>query len=193
MSAKITNNQIVYNGFFKMHKLNIKETLPSGEESRYIREVMVRGHASAVVIRDPKTDELVFTKQFRTGSAINGKEDYILDIVAGMIDPNDDALETAIREAGEEVGAKDLKNIIQTAPTFYPSIGGCSEQMTVYYAEADLSNLPKYKGEKSENEFIEVIKMPTEQALSDLSLFPTSASMVGLMWLLMQRQLGNYN
>lgn len=194
MTAKILNKKLISKGFLSVSLVEIQQNDPEGKAlSPYFREVVERGDAAAVVIRDPITDELVFTRQFRVGSAIKDEDNmFTLDIVAGMIDLGSDAKETALRESCEEVGATDLKNVIQVAPTFFPSVGGCSETMTVFYAEADLSNLPKFKGEESENEYIEVVKMPTEKALSNLNMFPTSASIVGLMWLMMQRQLGNY-
>lgn len=194
MTARVLNKELISKGFLSVSRVQVQQDDPEGNTlSPYVREVVERGDAAAVVIRDPKTDELVFTRQFRVGAAVKDADNmFTLDIVAGMIDLGSDAKETAIREAGEEVGAKGLENIVQVAPTFFPSVGGCSETMTVFYAEADLSDLPKFKGEESENEYIEVVKMPTENALSNLSQFPTSASIVGLMWLMMQRQSGNY-
>lgn len=185
-TAVLNNKEEVKGRFLKVSKVEVTENTADGRKVSYVREILERGDAAAVVIRDPKNESLVFTRQFRVGSAVKGEREYVLDVVAGIIDPGADAKETVVREAAEEVGAENLKNIIQVAPMFYPSIGGCSEQMTVFYAEADLSNLPKFKGELSENEYIEVITIPTKTALENMHLFPTSASMVGLMWLSMQ-------
>lgn len=190
MKAVIKNKTKISSGFLKVYSVEVEQTNPEGQNVTYMREVIERGHASAIVLRDPKTDELVFTKQFRVGSAVNGNSEFILDVVAGMIDKGDTAEETVIRESFEEVGAKNISNVQQISPVFYPSVGGCSETLVLFYGEADLSDLPKFKGEISESEFIEIVKMKTNDALSNLNLFPTSASVVGLMWLSMQRQLG---
>ena len=190
MKAVIKNKTKISNGFLKVYKVEVEQTTPTGETVNYVREVIERGHAAAIVLRDPKTDELVFTRQFRIGSAINGETNFMLDIVAGMIDKGDNAEQTVIRESLEEVGVENIRNVQQISPVFYPSVGGCSETLVVFYGEADFSNLPDFKGEISESEFIEVVKMKTDEALSQLHLFPTSASVVGLIWLSMQRQLG---
>lgn len=190
MKATIKKTTKISHGFLKVHSVEIEQTLPNGEVSEYTREVVERGHAAAILIRDPKTDEIAFTRQFRVGSAFNGSSEMPLDIVAGMIDKGDTALDTVIREAEEEIGAVGITDIEQISPVFYPSVGGCSETLVVFYGEADLSQLPPFKGEAGENEFIEIVKMRTNRALANSYLFPTSASVVALMWLRMQRQMG---
>lgn len=103
MKAIIKNKTKISSGFLKVYSVDIEQTTPDGETVNYTREVIERGHAAAIVLRDPKTDELVFTKQFRVGSAVNGNNEFLLDVVAGMIDKGDNAEQTVIRKSTEEV------------------------------------------------------------------------------------------
>ncbi|EEV8378090.1 NUDIX hydrolase, partial [Escherichia coli] len=100
-------------------------------------EVVYRRNAVAVLIRDPKTDTLLFTKQLRAGAYIQA-EPWIYEMVAGLIDEDEDKITALKREVKEEAGIEKISNIKEISQ-YYPSCGGCSEKVFLYYAEADLS------------------------------------------------------
>jgi ADP-ribose pyrophosphatase len=176
----IKSSKVVYDGYVKIKDLDIEETKSNGETIKYKRELIDGGDAVAVLIHDEDTDMFLFTKQYRVGSAVRG-EPYILDISAGMIDKGETALETAIREAKEETGA-EVYNVVQIAPTFYPSVGTNSGTMTVFYANADLSNVPECT--ESDDEIISIVKIHASDI--DINMFKTSAAVVAILWLTLE-------
>lgn len=156
-----------YAGFIKVDKLTLTQELPDGSWTKpFTREVINRGHAAAVLIRDPNTDTFLFTKQFRPGSYANGQP-WMYEVVAGMLDGNEDPVETIKRESMEEAGVSELHNI-EFISEYYPSCGACSEKVSLYYAEADLSNLPEYAGCSTEDELIEIVKYSVEESFNML-------------------------
>lgn len=156
-----------YAGFIKVDKLTLTQELPDGSWTKpFTREVINRGHAAAVLIKDPNTETFLFTKQFRPGSYVNGQP-WMYEVVAGMLDGDEDPVETIKRESMEEAGVKELHNI-EFISEYYPSCGACSEKVSLYYAEADLSDLPLYAGCSTEDELIEIITYSVEETFQML-------------------------
>lgn len=156
-----------YAGFIKVDKLTLTQELPDGSWTKpFTRELINRGHAAAVLIKDPKTETFLFTKQFRPGSYANGQP-WMYEVVAGMLDGDEDPIETIKRESMEEAGVTELSNI-EFISKYYPSCGACSEKVSLYYAEADLSNLPQYAGCSNEDELIEIYTCSVDEAFKML-------------------------
>lgn len=189
ISAKIVNKETLSVGFLKLFKLKVEQETAQHGSVEYFRELIVRGNAAAILIRDPDTDELVFTRQYRASIDYNKEDPYILDIVAGMVDNGEEPIQSALREAEEESGCQNITNVQQIIPDFYPSSGGCNEKISIFYGEADLSKLPSFKGCKDEHEFIEIVKIPANEAINNLHLFPTSITLLSLLWFTNQRNM----
>lgn len=188
---KIINIEQKFKSFLKVTGIKLKQKLPNGEWSKeFNRELIERGHAAAALIRDPNTDTLLFTKQLRVG-ALKESNPYIIELVAGMIDDTENPEKTVIRESEEETGVTDLKNI-EFISTYFPSPGACSEKVSLFYAEADLSNVNKWGGCPSENEVIEVITIKTDEAFVWLKegKLNTSINQISLFWLMTERLQG---
>lgn len=180
-----------FKSFLKVTCVKLKQRLPNGEWSKdFNRELIERGHAAAVLIRDPNTDTLLLTKQLRIG-ALKESTPYIVELVAGMIDDVENPEKTIVREAEEETGVKGLKNI-EFISTYFPSPGACSEKVSLFYAETDLSNLNKWGGCPDENEVIEVIKAKTDEVFLWLKegKLNTSINQISLFWLMTERLQG---
>ena len=55
-----------FEGYFRIDRYRLKHRLYEGGWTNVLtRDVFEQGHASAVVLYDPKADELVFVEQFR--------------------------------------------------------------------------------------------------------------------------------
>lgn len=172
-----------YSGFIKVDKISLTQELPDGKwTDTFTREVINRGHAAAVLIKDPKTETFLFTKQFRPGSYVNGQP-WMYEIVAGMLDGDEDPIETIKRESMEEAGVSHLNNI-EFVSEYYPSCGACSEKVSLFYAEADLSDLPEYAGCSNENEVIEIVKYTVKETFEMLKKghFNAGTNQVALYW-----------
>ena len=68
---EIIDKEIVYSGFFRMEKYRLKHTLfAGGWSTEFSRELFVRGSCIAVLLYDPRTDQVILIEQFRAGALI---------------------------------------------------------------------------------------------------------------------------
>ena len=67
---EILNEDVLYDGFFTLRKIQFKHKLFAGGESDVVtRELLIKGAASAVIAYDPKEDAVVLVEQVRIGAA----------------------------------------------------------------------------------------------------------------------------
>jgi ADP-ribose pyrophosphatase len=142
---EITEVETVYDGYFKIDKLSIKDG-----DNEYTREVFKRPNAVAGIVYDTVKEKYMFVKQWRPGA-----EGDMIEIVAGTLDVEGEKPEEALkREIIEEMGYKvDLINHLKD---FYVSPGGCSEICSLYYVEVSEKVA---EGGGLDNENIEVIEV----------------------------------
>lgn len=112
MKYKVIDNEVgdalVYDGFLKIKKTLVEiETFIDGnfkgELIQKTFEVMERGNAVAVLIRDTDTNTFLFTNQFRYPT-IKENSGWLLEIPAGEVKENENPEECAKREVEEELG-----------------------------------------------------------------------------------------
>ena len=159
MSKKVNilKSETAYDGFFKIVRYTIEHSLFGGGLSRpYTREVFERGHAVAVLMHDPVLNKIVLVEQFRIG-AIDSDNPWLIELVAGIVEPGESAEDVAIREAEEESGASISG--LELLCSYYNSAGGSSETTSIFYAEVDSSNIEGVHGLDVENEDIRVVKL----------------------------------
>lgn len=183
---KIVAKQRLHDGFFKIDRFDIHHKLFSGGETEtFSRELFERGEASAVLLYDPVKDIVVLTEQYRIGAAFAGDEvsPWLLEVVAGMVEPGEEPEEVACREAEEEAGCKiqDLTHI----SSYWSSPGGTSEKIHLYCALLDSSGLGGIHGLEHEQEDILVRLIPFDQAYAGIASgeINNAATIIALQWL----------
>ncbi|WNO10858.1 NUDIX domain-containing protein [Teredinibacter sp. KSP-S5-2] len=180
----ILESNTTYNGFFKLISHTIQHSLFQGGLSQaYTREVLERGHAVAVLLHDPQLDQIVLIEQFRIG-AIHSENPWLIELVAGIVEPGELPEDVAIREAEEECGAQ-IENL-ELITSYFNSAGGSTETTTIYYAHVDASTIEGVHGLDSENEDIRVVKMGTQDFLNKVTNneFNTASLVTAGYWLL---------
>ncbi len=98
-------------------------------------EVLERGDSAAVAIHLVDQDELLLARQFRMPVRMREESEdagWTLEIVAGVVAEGETPLTTARREAAEEVGLEIGE--CEHVATVFPSPGGSSERIFIYYA-----------------------------------------------------------
>lgn len=152
------------------------------------REVFERGHAAAVLPYDPERDAVVLIEQFRVGALAAGLEPWLLEIIAGIIEPGESAEAVVRREAIEEAGCQigDLLEIGR----FIVSPGGSSETIAIYCARADSRGLGGVHGLVEEQEDIRVRVMPWSEAqeLLEARQIVNGNAALALQWLALNRK-----
>ena len=135
-------------GHFKVHTL----TLQGKKNQPVTREYVHSKDAVCAVIYDTVRDKYIFTKQFRPGPKME-----ILELCAGMMDGQENEIETMKREILEETGYQ-TDTINQIVKPFYSTPGKSNERMSIYFATVS-KKVAQGGGLESENEEIQVIEM----------------------------------
>lgn len=183
MKFDIKKEQKVYSGFLKVLKAEVThDTFKDKETITASRECLERGDSVAVLIYEKETDSFLFTRQFRYPSARRDSP-WILELVAGSVDENEEAETAAKREVQEEIGFKidHLEKIV----TYFPSPGGCSEQISLFYTEVNSKQQTQEEGgKKEEKEDIELVRFKKDVAKKMLQegAFNNSITIIGLQW-----------
>ena len=127
-----------YAHFFSVEEYDLRFRRFSGEMSDTVnRAVFISGDAATVLPYDPVRDRVLVIEQFRPGPYARGAANpWVLEPVAGRIDPEETPEETARREAMEEAGipVRDLHLVGR----YYPTPGAKSEFLHSYIGIADL-------------------------------------------------------
>jgi len=180
---KVLEEEICYDGFFRMSKLTLQHKMFNGQWGPIIsRELFQRGDAAAVLLYDPTLDTVVLTEQIRIG-AIEKDSPWQFEIVAGMIEENLTPEAVAIKEAEEESGAK-IDHVIPVS-RYLSSSGGCDEILHVFMAEVDSSLIEGVHGVADESEDIKITKVSSTDAFNAVrsGIISNAATIIALQWL----------
>lgn len=162
--VELISRETVYRGHFRMDRLTLRHRLFQGGFSEpYSRELFERGHAAALLPYDPDLDEVVLVEQFRVGALEAPGSPWLMEVVAGIIEPGEDAEAVARREAVEEAGLE--VGDIELISEYLPSPGGCSEMISLFVGRVDASRADRYAGLAHENEDIRVHRLAFDKAL----------------------------
>ncbi len=180
----------VFEGFFAVNELTIRHTLYQGGWSAALkREVFHRGECVAVILYDAVEDAVVIIEQFRVGALqLKDERAWLMEIVAGAIEPGETPEDVARREALEESGC-DIQELIKIN-AFFTSPGGTSELLHLYCGKIDSRNVGGFHGVEDENEDIAVAVLPFDdvyQLLNDGKII-SAIPIIAIQWLYIHRE-----
>ncbi|WP_438970048.1 NUDIX domain-containing protein [Methylophaga sp.] len=187
---RIINQETPFKGFFSIKKYTIEHTLYDGGWSAPIsREVFHRGNCVAVMLYDPKRDEVVIIEQFRAGAILlpDQQDAWLLEIVAGAMEEGETAEDVARREAEEEAGC-EIGEMIKISE-FFTSPGGTSESLTLFCGRVDAKDVGGVHGLDHENEDIAVTSMKFDEvyALMEQGRIISAIPIIAIQWLFIHR------
>ena len=127
-----------YARFFAIEEVELRHRrFDGGMSPRLLRAVFVSGDAVTVLPYDPARDRVLLIEQFRAAPLARGDANpWLIEAIAGRIDPFETAEEAARREAAEEAGL--TLGALHLAAEYYPSPGAKTEYLWSYVALADL-------------------------------------------------------
>ena len=121
--VRVLEQHTAWSGHFAIRQLTLQHRLFAGGWSEpLVREVFERGDAVGVLPYDPVSDSLVMIEQFRPGAMRGDDSPWMLELIAGIVEPGESATAVAHREAMEEAGC-ELSELLPIA-TVLPSAGG---------------------------------------------------------------------
>jgi ADP-ribose pyrophosphatase len=150
----------------------------------------------AVLLYDPDIDHLVFIEQFRIGAFAalaspwfesEHQSPWLLECVAGIIEPGETPEDVAIRECLEEANCEVLDLVPMTH--YFASPGGTSESIFLYCGRTDASHAGGIHGLDAEHEDLRVLSVPTETALAwlDEGRFTNAMTLIAMQWFKLNR------
>jgi len=184
--------EAIYDGFYSLSRVSFRHTKFNGGWTGIVeREVLQRGNVIGVLAHDPLSDEVALVEQFRFGARTKPDNPWLMEVIAGMVEPGEEPHDVACREAKEEAGLT-LKNL-QLIRQYYSSPSSTSEEVFVFYAEADLSNAGGVHGLDSEDEDIQVHIVKADDAIRMMEdqVIKNAISVIALQWFQYQRLLRN--
>lgn len=177
-----------YQGHFRIEKWRLRHRRFDGAWSETVeREVFARPPAAAVVPYDPARDAVVLIEQFRIGAFAAGVEPWLVEVVAGIVEPGESPVDVARREAVEEAGCDILA--LEPIGRILPSPGGDSELVYLYCGKVDSAGLGGLHGLTEEHEDIRAFVLPFAQAFERVTEAGVSNAnaLIALQWLALNR------
>lgn len=178
--------ETVYQGHFQLKKITFRHKLFSGEMSgEVVRELLIKGAASAVIAYDPWQDNVVLIEQVRIGAydPTTDQSPWQLELIAGMIDTDKSPEEVAIRESQEEAGITltHLEHVLSV----WDSPGGMVERLHLFLGLVDSTKVGGIYGLAEENEDILVHVVSRKQAYQwvEQGKINNVIGVIGLQWL----------
>ena len=180
---KIINKKKIYDGFFKMHEVTLKYQKYDGSWTNNIkRELFGGAQVSAVLPYDPIKKEIVLIQQFRPGTISKNFDHYLNEIVAGIIDKDEDPESAAVRECLEETGCK-VKKLIPIQG-YFPAPGSSESFYYLYLGEVETFKGSRIMGMKNENEdiFVKSYKIEDVREKMKNGKFLNGLTLIALQW-----------
>ena len=187
LKYKIINKKNLYSGFFSLNKYEFIHEKHNGEWTSTVeREVFSGAHVSTLLPYDPIKKEIILIQQFRAGVLSRYDENYLLEIVAGIIDEGENPEETAIRECFEETGCQVKK--IQHIQSYFPAPGSSESYYHLYLGEIQAFDGERIKGLEKENEDILVksFKIDEVRQLLKQKKIMNGVTLIALQWFFLE-------
>ncbi|MBA1202889.1 NUDIX domain-containing protein [Pseudomonas capeferrum] len=187
-AVEIVERANCFQGFYKLDKVRLRHELFAGGMSREIsRELFVRHDAVCVLPYDAQRDEVVLIEQFRVGALGKTDNPWLIELVAGLFDKDEQPEEVAHREAQEEAGL--TFSALWPMTRYFPSPGGSDEYVHLYLGRCSSDGAGGLHGLEEEGEDIRVRVWAFEDALQAVrdGRIGNAASIIALQWLALNR------
>lgn len=186
--VEILEKETVWKGRFQIDRYRLRHRLHGGGWSdAFERIVFERGHAAAILPYDPVLDRVVLIEQFRTGAYAAGESPWLIEVVAGIVDPGETTAGVVKREAWEEARL-EITDIEPIASAFVTP-GACSESLDMFVGRVDAAGAGGIFGLPHEHEDIRVFTAATDEAAQMLAdgRIRNAVAIISIQWLLLNR------
>jgi ADP-ribose pyrophosphatase len=180
---RLLERERVFDGYFAVDRLTLQhKAFDGGWSEPLTREMFERGDAVGVLPYDPVKDQLILIEQFRPGAIRPGHGPWMLELVAGIVEPGESDEEVVHREAMEEAGCSF--SAVEPIAAYYPSSGACSEHVRLFVGCVAEAAVGQVRGESVEGEDILVHALAREQVFAELAAgrIDNGHTLVALLW-----------
>ena len=187
--VRVLKKETLHKRYFETNLYTLQHrTFEGGWTPEFTREVFERGHAAAVLLYDPERCEFVLLEQFRFPAMETSLSPWMIEVVAGIIDPGETPEDVCRREAVEEAGLE--VTALVKAPDFLVSPGGTTERLHTFIGRVDSSNAGGIFGLDEETEDIRVhvvSESKAKQWLADGAI-DNATALILLQWFFLNRE-----
>ena len=187
LKYKIINKKNLYSGFFNLNRYEFVHKKHNGKWTDKVeREIFSGAQVSSLLPYDPIRREIILIQQFRAGILSRYNKDYLYEIVAGIIDEDENPEETASRECFEETGCKVEK--ILPIQTYFPAPGSSESYYHLYLGEIKSFEGERIRGLESENEDILVksYKIDEVRTMLQEKKIMNGLTLIALQWFFLE-------
>ena len=187
--VELLHREPLLRSYLEVDRIRFRHRLFAGGMSGAVsREVLLRGEAVVVLPYDVARDRVVLVEQFRIGAYVNGGPPWLLEAIAGLVEPGEEPPAVALREAREEAGL--ILARVDRVLDFYPSPGALSEKATLFWASTDTEGVGGVHGLDHEHEDIRVHVLEFAEAMQALRVgrIRSATGLVALQWLALNRE-----
>ncbi len=184
--VEVTEERDVFRrAFFSLKEATLRYERFDGQMSEPVTRLYFdRGDSVAALLHDPAADTLTLVEQFRYPAYVTG-HGWLLELPAGVVerDSGESEEETMRREIMEETGY--VVASLEPITTCYPSPGGSSERIFLYYAQISEDVRHGPGGGVDAGEDTRVVTLPVEEALRRLDdgEIVDAKTIIALQWL----------
>lgn len=188
--VEVTEEHDVFRrGFISLKEATLRYERFDGQMSEPVTRLYFdRGDSVAALLHDPSADTLTLVEQFRYPAYVTG-HGWLLELPAGVVEREhgESEEETMRREIMEETGYEVAS--LEPITTCYPSPGGSSERIFLYYAQISEAARRGAGGGVDQGEDTRVVTMPVEEALRrlDAGEIVDAKTIIALQWLARRR------
>lgn len=187
--VEIISREQCFRGFYRLERLHLRHRQFNGQMGAPLsRELFVRHDAVCVLPYDAVQDRVILIEQFRVGAMQKSDNPWLLELVAGLIDTDEQPEQVVHREAREE--ADLVLDELWPITRYFPSPGGSDELVHLYLGRCDSEGAGGVHGLAEEGEDIRVHVWSFEDALQAVrdGRINNAASIIALQWLAMNRE-----
>lgn len=168
MEEKTLNSARLYEG----KVINLRVDTVELPDKKYSKREIIEHSGAAAVVPLTMDGHVILIKQFRKPI-----EEIIYEIPAGRLETKETPRNCALRELAEETGYS--AGILEELITFYPSPGFSNEVIHIFVAR----DLTEGNAKPDEDEYLEVMKIPLEEALKmvEIGTIKDSKTIIGLL------------
>jgi ADP-ribose pyrophosphatase len=189
LSADVALSQpeLLAKGYRDYQRYRLTLTGAEGAPVAQVRDVLRAGKVVMVLPIDLMRDEIVLIRQFRLPAQLaNGRGDLV-EAVAGRVEPGEFLLGAARRECMEEIGV--APTALVELFSYLTTPGLSDEEVTVFLAAVDASQVAQHSGAAAEGEQIRTVRVSIDTAIAGLNAgaMRNGPLIVALQWLALNR------
>lgn len=185
---KVFSRQTAHQGVFRIDRYCLQIKQYDNQWGQTLNwELFERGNAVAVLLYDPQQDKVVLVEQFRLGALNSNRSPWLMEVAAGLVEPNESFADVAKRETLEETGI--IIDELIAVSSFWPSPGGSSENTHLFCARVDAREASGIHGLAEEGENIRVVVISTNEALDKVhsGQICSAPTIIALQWLALNK------